>query len=101
MSWERKIERKQRKRILERDGHKCVVCWRKHQLAIHHHHDFSGKIPTRRDSMVYNQPYINPRDCDLATLCKTCHGKIQLCDKGSPLYHLVTDYLAQTVEKQP
>ena len=93
-----KISRKQRKRIKERDGNHCVACWRKYDLTIHHHHDFTGTIKPRYSSTRYNFPYNNPRDCDLVTLCKHCHGKVQVCDKGSPFYQLVTNYL--TLQKE-
>jgi len=92
--WSEKIERKQRKRVLERDQHKCVVCWRKYALSIHHHYDFTGNIPPKNGHPSCNKPYVNPRDCDLVTLCKSCHGKIQVCNKQSPLYQFVTSYLA-------
>ena len=94
------IGRKQRKRILERDEHKCFICWRKYQLTIHHHYDFTGKILPKIENVLCNLPYHEPRDCDLVTLCKFCHGKIQVCEKGSPLYRLVTEYLANLSLKE-
>ena len=90
-----KISRQQRRRIYKRDNHKCVVCWRKYQLSIHHHYDFTGTIKPKKEGINCNLPYHNPRDCDLVTLCRFCHGKIQVCDKNSPLYQFVTNYLAK------
>ena len=89
-----KIPLKQRKRILERDGNKCVLCWRKYQLHIHHHWDFSGSLK-KFDDWNGNAPYINTRDCDLITLCAVCHGKVHTAEKGSPIYQFVTDYLSK------
>jgi len=97
--WERTIKRKQRKRVLKRDNNRCVVCWREYQLTIHHHHDFTGAIPSRKEDWAYNNPYVLPRDCDLVTLCKACHGKIGACEKRSPLYLLVTNYLADSAKQ--
>jgi len=91
---EPKIPRKQRKRILERDGNKCALCWRKYQLHIHHHWDFSGKLQKYEHKKI-NTPYVNTRDCDLVTLCGSCHGKIHTAERGSPIYQFVTDYLSK------
>ena len=89
------ISREQRKRVKERDNNRCVACWREYQLTVHHHYDFTGTIKPKGESSLCNHPYGETRDCDLVTLCKHCHGKIQTCYKGSPFYRMITEYLAQ------
>lgn len=95
-----KLDRKTVRRIKERDGNHCVVCWRKYFLQVHHFHDRSGTIPSKPQLAIltYNFPYIETRDCDLVTLCAWCHGKVATCDERSPLYQLVLNYLAQFCE---
>lgn len=93
-----KISKEQRRRILERDNHRCVACWTKYRLTIHHHYDFTGTITPKGNSQYSNCPYGDTRDCDLVTLCRHCHGKIGSCsmgNKGCPFYRMITEYLAQ------
>lgn len=50
-----------RRLVLERDGHRCVVCNGDKEVHVHHRHYESGR---------YQE---NLNDC--YTLCKKCHEK--------------------------
>lgn len=93
MKGDLKIPLKQRKRIKARDKNRCVLCWRKYDLHIHHHWDHTGKLS--KDEYKSNHPYSNTKDFDLITLCASCHGKVHTAEKMSPIYVFVTDYLAK------
>ena len=80
-----KLPRKLMRAILERDNHRCVVCWRKYQIYVHHFWD----------SNISHSPYRDTKDSDLVTLCDSCHGKIHSCMIQSPFYKFVEDYVNQ------
>ena len=93
----KKLSRVQKRRVKNRDNNKCVLCWVKYRLAVHHHWDHTGALST--DKYKSNDPYNKPRDCQLVTLCNNCNSKIQVTIKGSPIYQLVTDYLIEIRKK--
>ena len=88
------IPREQKKRILDRDQHRCVLCYSKYNLHIHHFYNWSGKLKKFEDSLG-SYPYVHTQDHDLVTLCSSCHGKIHRCDKSSPIYRYLEKYLAK------
>jgi 5-methylcytosine-specific restriction endonuclease McrA len=55
-----------RKIVLDRDGHKCILCGSNHQIQVHH-----------KDEMGRNKPKeIQNNDINnLVTLCAKCHIK--------------------------
>ena len=55
--------RKVRKKVLERDGHRCTVCGKNINLHVHH---LSYK------HLGYEMEFMD----DLTTLCRDCHGDI-------------------------
>lgn len=79
----RKIPRALRKEVKQRDENRCVVCWRKYQLNVHHFYE----------SPISHNPYHNTQQSDLVTLCPSCHSKLHTCDKHSPFFKLVENYL--------
>ena len=89
MRRKRKIPIDQRRRVLERDGRRCVMCWRPYQLHIHHFWNGTG----------LHTPYINTKDEDLVTLCASCHGKIEtIWSRKSPFFKVVENYMNQLRE---
>jgi 5-methylcytosine-specific restriction endonuclease McrA len=75
-----------KRRVLERDGHKCVLCWAKgDRLTVHHFLDdpsdpiFPVNVGSVRD------PYVETQMYDLVTLDDKCHGKIEKSDPRCPL----------------
>lgn len=94
MRHDSEIPRDQRLRVLKRDGYRCVLCWSRSNLHIHHHDimdppDFMEKVK----GACVNDPYLRTEDWDLVTLCGSCHAKVQRADVDSPLYKLVSEYL--------
>lgn len=58
-----------RKIILQRDGHKCVICSSESELQAHHkQYHFSELKGTFKDPWEYNNKYV-------ITVCKKCHQK--------------------------
>jgi len=95
---ENKIPRDQRKRVLERDKNMCFLCHTKYRLSLHHYYDFSGDLKKFQDSNT-NSPYVYTRDCDLITLCNSCHAKIHAThDHSAPIYLVIGEYLKQFSE---
>ena len=99
----KKIPNDQRKRVLERDRDRCVLCWRWHGLDIHHFQDvYGGILPPNVKSLhgMFHSPNVaSPNDYDLITLCDSCHGKIETCDTRSPIYQLLGSIVRQNFEK--
>jgi len=90
-----KIPKDQRKRVMERDKNRCILCHRKYQLQIHHYYEFEGKLQKFQD-VKSNSPYVYTRDCDLVTLCSSCHTKIHhIHDHSAPMYKMIGDYLSK------
>ena len=70
----------QRKKTLERDGHKCQICGsqktKKHVLDVHH------IVPYK----AFNGDYLKANDfSNLITLCRACHVKVE--HHGYPCPH--------------
>jgi len=85
-----RIPKEQRKRILERDGNRCVICWRRYGLDVHDYFDDpANPILPPSPPLKVQYPYLSRRDFELVTLCDSCHGKIGVCDKYSPLYRIL------------
>jgi hypothetical protein len=79
-----KLARELKRQILERDKHRCVMCWRKYQINVHHFWDL----------YVTHSPYSSDiKNSDLVTLCDSCHGKVHTCDRNSPFYKFIEGYL--------
>jgi len=58
-----------RKKILDRDSHKCIVCEVDTELQVHHkQYHFSKLSRTFKNPWEYKTKY-------LITLCKKCHQK--------------------------
>jgi len=58
-----------RKKIIDRDSSKCIVCNDAENLQVHHkQYHFSELSRTFKDPWEYDPMY-------LITLCKTCHQK--------------------------
>jgi 5-methylcytosine-specific restriction endonuclease McrA/predicted DNA-binding protein YlxM (UPF0122 family) len=64
--------KEKRKEIIKRDG-KCLLCEKKTGLSVHHITPVD--YYKNEDKEGYNVKEAN-RNSNLATLCKTCHGKI-------------------------
>jgi len=95
------VPKKLRNQILERDEHRCVLCWRKYQLDIHDFFDDpSNPFLPPSPPFKSQYPYANRRPFELITLCKSCHGKISTCDKHSPLYQLLVSIVKQNYEEE-
>ena len=67
-----------RERILERDGHRCVICGNRDNLVVHHkQYHFSKLLNRFYDPWDYQDKY-------LITLCESCHRR------GHELYNIPT-----------
>lgn len=70
-----------RKKILDRDLNKCIVCGSTETLQVHHkQYHFSEISKTFKDPWDYNPIY-------LVTLCEKCHKK------GHNKYKIPTKYI--------
>jgi len=95
------ISKEQRKRILQRDQYRCVLCWRKYGLHVHDFFDNpSNPFLPPSPPLGVQCPYVSRRDFELVTLCDSCHGKIGTCDKHSPLYQLLVKIVRENYEKE-
>ncbi|MFD2568575.1 HNH endonuclease [Pseudotenacibaculum haliotis] len=70
-----------RKKILERDQHKCRCCGAEGKLEMHHRQYHYSKTLRK-----YRKPWEYPENL-LISLCKTCH------QKGHQLYKVPTKYV--------
>lgn len=61
---------KKRNKILERDGHKCVICKKQESNLVVHHkqYHYIKRLQLHVDPWDYNDRY-------LITLCKSCHNR--------------------------
>lgn len=58
-----------RDRIVERDGHRCVICGETSDLVVHHkQYHFFKKRNELANPWEYDDKY-------LITLCRTCHQR--------------------------
>lgn len=92
-----------RRRVLYRDGHRCAMCWNKWQhIEVHHIRDSFCDVLTPNITLAsgeaYQNPYRNTRDCDLVTLCGSCHGKAHTCDHDSPWYQTLLGIVKRNAE---
>lgn len=70
------MERKLKTRVLKRDGYMCILCHSQQRLHVHHWRDSWGILPAKEGFSYDNFPYHNTRECDLVTLCGSCHSKL-------------------------
>ena len=78
----------QRKKVMERDGNRCVLCWRRWMLSVHHFP--TTLIPS--DPNKWDQKY---PEGNLVTLCSSCHGKIGVCERNSPFYKMLEEIVVR------
>ena len=62
-----------RKRILERDGHKCKFCWAKN----YNYHPITGSWTVLTIAHL-NHKIEDMRDYNLAALCQRCHNILDM-----------------------
>lgn len=84
-------------RVRQRDHHRCVLCWAKTDLCVHHFWDSLDR-PVLPQSQMSRSPYINTQTYDLITLCSTCHGKVHSSDWKSPLMTLLRSIIKETYQ---
>ncbi len=102
----------QRKRVLERDGYKCIVChrgpqenkreeyWQNYGLqVVWVRVDLSATVDVHHVAywvMQFGTGFSGNEplpDCMLVTLCDSCHGKAGTCAKDSPFHKIIEDYV--------
>lgn len=93
----REVDPTTRRKIFQRDGNRCVACFKKWKLNVHHFHHSS--ISTTSWPYSYKSPYDHTEECDLVTLCDSCHAKIHTCAKDSPFFALVQAIVIGNREK--
>jgi 5-methylcytosine-specific restriction endonuclease McrA len=93
----REVEPKLRRKVFERDGNKCAVCYRKYCLDAHHF--YSTTLSSTSWPYPYKSPYENTQECDLVTLCDSCHAKAHTCAKDSPFFALLQAIVIRNREK--
>lgn len=81
-------------KVRERDHKRCVVCWSKINLCVHHFWDSRDK-PVSPQGEENRSPYLDTQMYELVTLCSVCHGKIHSSDWKSPLMGLLRSIIRE------